>query len=126
MIDEYPVLAVLAAFAEGRTVMRGLKELRVKESDRIAAMARGLAACGVKVTELEDGLIVEGSGPGGMAGGATIATEMDHRIAMSFLVAGLAARTPVTVDDSAFIATSFPGFTELMTGLGGGLVRVNR
>ncbi|BCW91090.1 3-phosphoshikimate 1-carboxyvinyltransferase [Alphaproteobacteria bacterium SO-S41] len=126
MIDEYPILAVLASFAEGRTVMRGLKELRVKESDRIAAMARGLAACGVKVTELDDGLIVEGNGPGGMPGGATIATEMDHRIAMSFLVAGLAAKTPVTVDDSAFIATSFPGFTELMTGLGGGLVRVNR
>jgi 3-phosphoshikimate 1-carboxyvinyltransferase len=126
MIDEYPILAVLAAFAEGRTVMRGLKELRVKESDRIAAMARGLLACGVQVTELEDGLIVEGRGPGGMPGGATVATEMDHRIAMSFLVAGLAAREPVSVDDSAFIATSFPGFTELMTSLGGGLVRVNR
>lgn len=126
MIDEYPILAVLASFAEGRTVMRGLKELRVKESDRIAAMARGLIACGVQVTELEDGLIVEGRGPGGMPGGASIATEMDHRIAMSFLVAGLAAREPVAVDDSAFIATSFPGFTELMTGLGGALVRVNR
>ncbi len=126
MIDEYPILAVLASFAEGRTVMRGLKELRVKESDRIAAMARGLIACGVQVTELEDGLIVEGRGTGGMPGGASIATEMDHRIAMSFLVAGLAAREPVAVDDSAFIATSFPGFTELMTGLGGALVRVNR
>lgn len=126
MIDEYPILAVIAAFAEGRTVMRGLKELRVKESDRIAAMARGLKACGVTVEELEDGLIVEGMGPGGMPGGGLIATEMDHRIAMSFLVAGLAAKKAVRVDDSAFIATSFPGFTDLMTGLGGRLTRPNR
>ncbi|MFT3810033.1 MAG: 3-phosphoshikimate 1-carboxyvinyltransferase [Micropepsaceae bacterium] len=126
MIDEYPILAVIAAFAEGRTVMRGLKELRVKESDRIAAMARGLKACGVSVEELEDGLIVEGMGPGGMPGGGTIQTEMDHRIAMSFLVAGMAAKKAVRVDDSAFIATSFPGFTDLMTGLGGRLTRPNR
>lgn len=126
MIDEYPILAVIAAFAEGRTVMRGLKELRVKESDRLAAMARGLIACGVKVEELDDGLIVEGMGPGGMPGGGTIATEMDHRIAMSFLVAGLAAKKGVRVDDSAFIATSFPGFSDLMTGLGGRMVRPNR
>ena len=126
MIDEYPILAVVAAFAEGRTVMRGLKELRVKESDRIAAMARGLIACGVKVEELEDGLIVEGLGAGGMPGGGAVATEMDHRIAMSFLVAGLAAKSTVKVDDSAFIATSFPGFSELMQGLGGRLVRLNR
>lgn len=126
MIDEYPVLAVIAAFAEGRTVMRGLKELRVKESDRIAAMARGLAACGVAVEELEDGLIVEGRGPGGMPGGAIVATEMDHRIAMSFLIAGLAAKQTVKVDDSAFIATSFPGFSDMMQKLGGRLVRLNR
>jgi len=126
MIDEYPVLAVIAAFAEGRTVMRGLKELRVKESDRIAAMARGLIACGVKVEELEDGLIVEGMGAGGMPGGGLISTEMDHRIAMSFLIAGLAAKKAIRVDDSAFIATSFPGFTDLMTGLGGRLTRPNR
>jgi 3-phosphoshikimate 1-carboxyvinyltransferase len=126
MIDEYPILAVLAAFAEGRTIMRGLKELRVKESDRLAAMARGLIGCGVQVTELDDGLIVEGCGPGGVPGGGLISTEMDHRIAMSFLVLGLAARKAVSVDDSAFIATSFPGFTDLMTGLGAGLVRVNR
>jgi 3-phosphoshikimate 1-carboxyvinyltransferase len=126
MIDEYPILAVLASFAEGRTIMRGLKELRVKESDRLAAMARGLAACGVQVEELEDGLIIEGRGPGGMPGGALIATEMDHRIAMSFLVAGLAAKNPVTVDDSAFIATSFPGFADLMAGLGAGFQKVNR
>ena len=89
-------------------------------------MARGLAACGVKVTELEDGLIVEGRGPGGVPGGATIATEMDHRIAMSFLCLGLGALREITVDDSAFIATSFPGFSDLMTGLGAGLVRTNR
>lgn len=126
MIDEYPILAVLAAFAEGRTVMRGLKELRVKESDRLAAMARGLAACGVMVTELEDGLIVEGRGPGGLPGGATVLTEMDHRIAMSFLVGGLAAQSPIAVDDSAYIATSFPGFSDLITGLGGRLDRLNR
>ena len=126
MIDEYPILAVIAAFAEGRTVMRGLKELRVKESDRLAAMARGLKACGVSVEELDDGLIVEGMGPGGMPGGGTIQTEMDHRIAMSFLVAGMAAKRAVRVDDSAFIATSFPGFAELMTGLGARLTRLNR
>jgi len=126
MIDEYPILAAIAAIAEGQTVMRGLKELRVKESDRIAAMARGLIASGVKVTELEDGLIVEGRGRGGVPGGATIATEMDHRIAMSFLCLGLAAQREISVDDSAFIATSFPGFSDLMTGLGAGLVRTNR
>jgi 3-phosphoshikimate 1-carboxyvinyltransferase len=126
MIDEYPILAVLAAFAEGRTTMRGLKELRVKESDRLAAMARGLAACGAQVTELEDGLIVEGRGPGGLPGGTTVATEMDHRIAMSFLVGGLSAGAPVAVDDAAFIATSFPGFAELMAGLGARLDRLNR
>jgi 3-phosphoshikimate 1-carboxyvinyltransferase len=120
MIDEYPVLAAAAAFADGRTVMRGLEELRVKESDRLAAMARGLAACGVAVEELPDGLIVHGR-PGDVPGGATVATEMDHRIAMSFLVLGLAAEAPVTVDDTAMIATSFPGFTETMQGLGAGL-----
>lgn len=126
MIDEYPILAALAAFAEGRTVMRGLKELRVKESDRIAAMARGLAACGVKVTELEDGLIVEGMGVDGVPGGGMVATEMDHRIAMSFLVLGLGARNAVSIDESAFIATSFPGFTDLMKGLGAGFEKLNR
>jgi hypothetical protein len=92
MIDEYPVLAALAAFAEGRTVMRGVKELRVKESDRIDAMARGLEACGVTVEEGEDSLIVHGRGAGGVPGGATVATHLDHRIAMSFLCLGLAAR----------------------------------
>lgn len=117
MIDEYPILAIAAAFAEGKTAMRGLEELRVKESDRLAAMAAGLRAIGVTVEELPDGLVIEGRG-GDVPGGATVATHMDHRIAMSFLVAGLAARAPVTVDDTAMIATSFPEFEHLMGGLG--------
>lgn len=117
MIDEYPVLAVAAAFAEGRTVMRGLGELRVKESDRLASTAAGLKACGVPVEELEDGLIVEGR-PGAVPGGGTVATEMDHRIAMAFLVLGLAAQKPVRVDDGRVIDTSFPDFAGLMQGLG--------
>ena len=116
MIDEYPILAVAAAFAEGRTTMRGLEELRVKESDRLAAIVAGLEANGVVVEETEDGMIVEGTG--GVKGGGTVATHMDHRIAMSFLVMGLAAREPVTVDDVSMIATSFPGFEELMHELG--------
>jgi 3-phosphoshikimate 1-carboxyvinyltransferase len=118
MIDEYPVLAVAASFAEGRTVMRGLEELRVKESDRLSAVAAGLAANGVRYTETADTLAVEGAGPGGVEGGGTVETHMDHRIAMSFLVMGLASRAAVTVDDGAMIATSFPTFTELMHALG--------
>jgi 3-phosphoshikimate 1-carboxyvinyltransferase len=117
MIDEYPILAVAAALAEGRTVMRGLKELRVKESDRLAAMARGLAACGVEVEEGEDSLVIVGSG-GRPPGGALIASDLDHRIAMSFLVLGMAAEKAVTVDDAGPIATSFPGFAEIMRALG--------
>lgn len=117
MIDEYPVLSVAAACAQGRTVMTGLAELRIKESDRLAVMAAGLAANGVAVEELEDGLIVTGRG-GRPAGGATIATHLDHRIAMSFLVLGLLAEQPVTIDDIAPVATSFPGFLDLMSGLG--------
>ena len=116
MIDEYPVLAIAAAFAEGRTTMRGLEELRVKESDRLAAIVAGLQENGVKVEETEDGMIVEGSG--GVKGGGTVMTHMDHRIAMSFLVMGLAAREPVTVDDISMIATSFPEFEALMRALG--------
>ena len=121
MIDEYPVLSVVAAFATGKTVMRGVKELRVKESDRIDAMARGLEACGVTVEEDEDTLIVHGLGAGGMPGGATVKTHIDHRIAMSFLVAGMAAKQPISVDDASPIATSFPVFQALMTGLGADL-----
>ncbi|MDT8856969.1 3-phosphoshikimate 1-carboxyvinyltransferase [Paracoccaceae bacterium Fryx2] len=123
MIDEYPVLAVVAAFAEGRTVMRGIRELRVKESDRIDAMARGLEACGVRVEEDEDTLIVHGMGAGGVPGGATCAVHLDHRIAMSFLVMGMASKAAVTVDDASPIATSFPMFGGLMTGLGATLGR---
>jgi 3-phosphoshikimate 1-carboxyvinyltransferase len=118
MIDEYPILSVVAACATGRTVMRGVKELRVKESDRIDAMARGLEACGVRVEEDEDTLIVHGMGPGGVPGGATCKTHIDHRIAMSFLILGMAAKAAVSVDDASPIATSFPVFAGLMTGMG--------
>ncbi len=118
MIDEYPILSVVAAFAEGTTVMRGVRELRVKESDRIDAMARGLEACGVRVEEDEDTLIVHGMGPGGVPGGATARTHLDHRIAMSFLILGMASKQPVSVDDASPINTSFPVFTPLMTRLG--------
>jgi 3-phosphoshikimate 1-carboxyvinyltransferase len=118
MIDEYPILSVVAAFAEGKTVMRGVKELRVKESDRIDAMARGLEACGVRIEEDEDTLIVHGMGPGAVPGGATCATHLDHRIAMSFLILGLASKQPVSVDDASPITTSFPVFAPLMKALG--------
>ena len=118
MIDEYPILSVVAACSTGKTIMRGVKELRVKESDRIDAMARGLEACGVKIEEDEDTLIVHGMGAGGVPGGATCATHIDHRIAMSFLVLGMAAKNPVSVDDASPIVTSFPIFEGLMTGLG--------
>jgi 3-phosphoshikimate 1-carboxyvinyltransferase len=119
MIDEYPVLAVAAAAAEGRTVMRGLAELRVKESDRLAAMAAGLAACGITVEEGEDSLTVIGVN-GIPAGGnnAPVETHFDHRIAMSFMVLGTVAAAPVTIDDGTAIATSFPDFIDLMNGLG--------
>ncbi|HUO21961.1 MAG TPA: 3-phosphoshikimate 1-carboxyvinyltransferase [Caulobacteraceae bacterium] len=120
MIDEYPILAAAAAFAEGRTVMQGIGELRVKESDRIALMARGLAACGVVVREDPEGMTVIGSRGSGhpVQGGAQVTTHGDHRIAMSHLVLGLAAQAPVSVDEPGMIATSFPGFVELMAGLG--------
>ena len=122
-IDEYPVLSVVAACATGTTVMRGVHELRVKESDRIDAMARGLEACGVHIEEDEDTLIVHGMGPGNVPGGATCQTHIDHRIAMSFLVLGLAAQAPVAVDDGSPIATSFPVFEALMAGLGAQIER---
>ncbi len=116
MIDEYPILAVLAAFAEGATIMDGLAELRVKECDRLAVMVAGLKACGVNAGASGDTLTVTGAGS--VPGGAAIATHMDHRIAMSFLVLGLAAEAPVTVDDASMIATSFPEFRGLMETLG--------
>jgi 3-phosphoshikimate 1-carboxyvinyltransferase len=119
MIDEYPALAVAAAFAEGTTVMRGLKELRVKESDRLASTADLLRVNGVVVEIDGDNLIVEGRGRA--AGGGLVATHMDHRIAMSALVMGLASEKPVKIDDGSFIATSFPGFVELMRSLGANL-----
>ncbi len=125
MIDEYPVLSVVAAFATGKTHMPGVHELRVKESDRIDAMARGLRACGVTVEEGEDWWSVEGRGPGGVAGGATVETFLDHRIAMSFLVLGLATNAAVTVADGGPIATSFPVFEGLMAGLGADITRVS-
>ena len=120
MIDEYPILAVAAAFAEGATVMRGIGEMRVKESDRIALMAAGLTASGVGVEEEPEGLVVIGSARGNhaVAGGSRVTTKGDHRIAMSHLVMGLACEQPVTVDEPGMIATSFPGFVELMSGMG--------
>ncbi len=121
MIDEYPVLAALAATADGKTVMRGIKELRVKESDRIDAMARGLESCGVRVEETEDSLTVHGMAE--VPGGATVASRLDHRIAMSFLCLGLASRNPIRVDDGSPIATSFPVFEALMGGLGAQIAR---
>jgi 3-phosphoshikimate 1-carboxyvinyltransferase len=117
MIDEYPVLAVAAACAGGTTVMQGLGELRVKESDRLAAIAKGLRACGANVEEGPDSLTVQ-AGNGRPRGGAEIATNLDHRIAMAFLVMGMVADRPVTIDDGEPIETSFPGFAGLMNGLG--------
>jgi 3-phosphoshikimate 1-carboxyvinyltransferase len=116
MIDEYPVLACVAAFAEGETRMHGLAELKLKESDRLSATAAGLAACGVAAHVDSDDLTVEGGR--GVKGGGLVATHMDHRIAMAFLTLGLSAANPVTVDDISMIATSFPGFVPLMTKLG--------
>jgi 3-phosphoshikimate 1-carboxyvinyltransferase len=118
MIDEYPMLAALAAVAEGETRLTGAEELRIKESDRIALMAHGLRACGVAVEELPDGMIIQGRGPGSVPGGVQIETEGDHRIAMAFLVLGLVSQKPIIVDEAEMIATSFPGFTTLMASLG--------
>ena len=117
MIDEFPVLAVAASCAQGTTEMTGLKELRVKESDRLLMMAEGLKACGVKLEMGEDSLTIHGTGKP-PKGGASIETALDHRIAMSFLVLGCATEEPVEIDDSAPIKTSFPNFVELMCDLG--------
>lgn len=126
MIDEYPVLSVIAAFASGKTVMRGVKELRVKESDRIEAMATGLRANGVEVEDGEDWWIVSGQGSDAVRGGGLCGTYLDHRIAMSFVIMGMASKDPVKIDDGSPIVTSFPIFEELMTGLGGAIIRNNR
>jgi 3-phosphoshikimate 1-carboxyvinyltransferase len=117
MIDEYPIAFVAAALAQGTTVMRGLGELRVKESDRITAMAQALTMIGARVEELPDGLIVHGTGGEPLAGGATVASLLDHRIAMSMAVAGLVSRQPVTIDDMEPVGTSFPGFEQMLKGL---------
>ncbi|MEM6902664.1 MAG: 3-phosphoshikimate 1-carboxyvinyltransferase [Pseudomonadota bacterium] len=122
MIDEYPVLMVAAACAKGTTYMPGLHELRVKESDRLAMMAKGLADCGVDLTEGEEDLTIRGTGAA-PAGGAEVETALDHRIAMSFLILGQVAANSVTIDDASPIATSFPNFTSLMEGLGATLQR---
>ena len=122
MIDEYPILAVAAAFASGCTTMRGLEELRVKESDRLSAIVNGLRENGVTVEESEDGMVVEG---GAVPGGGRVTTHMDHRIAMSFLVMGLAAEKDISVDDVSMIATSFPQFENLMRKLGADFLLVN-
>jgi 3-phosphoshikimate 1-carboxyvinyltransferase len=116
MIDEYPVLAGAAAFADGETIMEGIGELRVKESDRVATTLAGLRANGVDASEEKERLIVRGRRT--VTGGGTVVTEFDHRIAMSFVVMGLASEKPVTVDDATAISTSFPAFRDLMTGLG--------
>lgn len=118
MIDEFPILSVLAAFADGETRITGAAELRVKESDRITLMVNGLRACGVEADELPDGLIIRGRGPGGVRGGAEITTHGDHRVAMSFLVLGLASEAPVIVDEADMIGTSFPDFAGFMGALG--------
>ena len=124
MIDEYPVLSVVASFAKGVTDMQGVRELRVKESDRIDAMAKGLRAAGVTVDEGPDWWKVTGKGHGNVPGGATVASHLDHRIAMAFMVMGMATQNPMSVDDGSPIATSFPIFEDLMVGLGAQITRV--
>jgi 3-phosphoshikimate 1-carboxyvinyltransferase len=116
MIDEYPVLACVAAYAEGETRMDGLGELKVKESDRLSATAAGLVVNGVAAKVEGDALVVQGGKA--VPGGGVVATHLDHRIAMAFLTLGLGADRPVTVDDAGMIATSFPGFTTVMQALG--------
>lgn len=118
MVDEFPILFVAAAMATGKSVFRGLEELRVKESDRITTMAEGLTAIGVQVEELDDGIIIHGTGGDLLPGGGTIATKLDHRIAMSFAIAGLVCKAPVTIDTMEPVATSFPGFAAMLSDLG--------
>ena len=118
MVDEFPIAFIAAAMAEGRSIFRGLEELRVKESDRITTMAEGLRMIGAQVEELKDGLIIDGRGGDPFPGGGPVATKLDHRIAMSFAVAGLVSENGVTVDDMRPVATSFPGFADLLRGMG--------
>ena len=125
MIDEYPILSVVASFAEGETIMRGVKELRVKESDRIDAMAKGLRANGMDIDEGEDWWILHGKGMGNVPGGGLAETFLDHRIAMSFLILGMGSEKPVHIDDGGPIVTSFPNFEPLMSALGAKLTRDN-
>jgi len=125
MIDEYPILSVVASFAEGDTIMRGVKELRVKESDRIDAMAKGLRTNGMDIDEGEDWWIVHGKGMGNVPGGGLAETFLDHRIAMSFLILGMGSEKPVHIDDGGPIVTSFPNFEPLMSALGAKLTRDN-
>lgn len=120
MIDEYPILCVAAAYADGETVMRGIEELRVKESDRISVMVQGLNKCGVNVIEHDDGMTVSTSN---VKGGKKIKTHLDHRIAMSLLVLGMIAEKPITADDGSVIETSFPGFTDIMNNLGANICK---
>ncbi len=122
MIDEFPILFIAASMAEGKSIFRGLAELRVKESDRLRVMAEGLKANGVKLEEFEDGIAIEGCG-GPPHGGGEVKTHLDHRIAMAFLVLGMAAEKPVSIDDGRPIATSFPGFADLMNRLGARIER---
>ena len=125
MIDEYPILSVVASFAEGDTIMRGVKELRVKESDRIDAMAKGLRTNGMDIDEGEDWWIIHGKGMGNVPGGGLAETFLDHRIAMSFLTLGMGSEKPVHIDDGGPIVTSFPNFEPLMSALGAKLTRDN-
>jgi 3-phosphoshikimate 1-carboxyvinyltransferase len=126
MIDEYPILSVVASFAQGQTVMRGVKELRVKESDRIDAMATGLRANGISVEDGEDWWIVDGRGISDVPGGGLCATYLDHRIAMSFMILGMGSNKPVSIDNGVPIVTSFPIFEDLMAQLGASLSRDKR
>ena len=125
MIDEYPVLSVVAAFAQGQTVMHGVKELRIKESDRIDAMATGLSANGISVEDGEDWWIVDGRGISDVPGGGFCKTHLDHRIAMSFMILGMGSNKPVRIDDGGPINTSFPIFEELMAQLGASISKDN-
>jgi 3-phosphoshikimate 1-carboxyvinyltransferase len=124
MIDEYPILAIAAACAEGETRMLGLEELKVKESDRLTAMAVGLKACGVAAEAGADSLVVKGGQSKGNAA-VTIPVNLDHRIAMSFLILGMVSEKPIAVDDASAIATSFPNFISLMNGLGANIQAAN-